>query len=81
MTVPASGVERRIALISLGPQDHVAIELDADDEEQSRTPLRSDDLATWVRSVEAADAPRWIMRSAVETYALLLGDGVRIAQP
>lgn len=80
MTVPASGVERRIALISLGPQDHVAIELDADDEEQSRTPLRSDDLATWVRSVEAADAPRWIMRSAVETYALLLADGVRIAR-
>ncbi|WP_226533068.1 bifunctional 3'-5' exonuclease/DNA polymerase [Microbacterium paraoxydans] len=80
MTAPASGVERRIALISVGPRDYVAIELDADDEEQRRTPLRADDLVDWARSVEASDAPRWVMRSAAEMYALLLAGGVRVAR-
>ncbi|MDF2507836.1 MAG: 3-5 exonuclease, partial [Microbacterium sp.] len=80
MTAPASGIERRIALISIGPQEYVAIELDANDEEQGRTPLRVDELSAWVRSAEASDAPRWIMRTAAETYALLLGDGARITR-
>lgn len=80
MTTPASGVERRIALISVGPREYAAIELDGKDREQDRTFLRADDLAAWVRSVEDSDAPRWIMRSAAETYALLLGHGVRITR-
>ena len=80
MTAPASGTERRIALISVGPQDYTAIELDEHDEERTRTPLRAEELAVWVASVEAADAPRWIIRTAAETYATLLADGVRIAR-
>ncbi|MEA1261744.1 bifunctional 3'-5' exonuclease/DNA polymerase [Microbacterium sp. STF-2] len=80
MTTPASRVERRIVLISVGPREYAAIELDGNDREQDRTFLRADDLAAWVRSVEDSDAPRWIMRSAAETYALLLGHGVRITR-
>jgi len=80
MTTRASSVERRIALIAVGPQEYVAIELDGNGVEQDRTSLRADDLAGWVRSAEASDAPRWIMRSAAETYALLLADGVRITR-
>lgn len=80
MTVPASGAERRIALISVGPQDYVAIELDGSDEEQERTPLRANDLSAWVASIEEADAPRWIIRTAGEVYAALLRDGVRISR-
>lgn len=80
MTAPASGIERRIALISVGAQEYVAIELDADDEEQNRTSLRTDELSAWVHAAETSDAPRWIMRTAAETYALLLGDGVRISR-
>lgn len=80
MTTPASGAERRIALISVGPQDHVAIELGSDDEERSRTPLRAGELAAWVAENEASDAPRWIIRSAAEIYASLLLDGVRIGR-
>ncbi len=38
------------------------------------------DLPDWVRTAEASDAPRWIMRTAAETYALLLGAGVRITR-
>jgi DNA polymerase-1 len=80
MTTPASGAERRIALISVGPQDYVAIELGSDDEERSRTPLRAGELAAWVAENEASDAPRWIIRSAAEIYASLLLDGVRIGR-
>ena len=80
MTVPASGSERRIALISVGPQGYTAVELDGDDEEQSRIPLRIDELAPWVAAVEASDAPRWIIRTAGEVYATLLSDGVRISR-
>lgn len=80
MTAPASGVERRIALISVGAHEYVAVELDGNDEEQDRTSLRTDDLPDWVRTAEASDAPRWIMRTAAETYALLLGAGVRITR-
>lgn len=80
MTTPASGAERRIALISVGPQDYVAIELGSDDEERSRTPLRAGELAAWVAENEASDAPRWIIRSAAEIYASLLLEGVRIGR-
>lgn len=80
MTAPASGVERRIALIPVGAHEYVAVELDGNDEEQDRTSLRTDDLPDWVRTAEASDAPRWIMRTAAETYALLLGAGVRITR-
>lgn len=80
MTAPAPGVERRIALIGVGPQDYVAVELDANDEEQSRTSLRGEELAPWVAAVEASDAPRWIIRAASEIYASLLRDGVRIGR-
>lgn len=80
MTVPASGAERRIALIAVGPQDYAAIELDGNDEEQSRTTLRVGELAEWVASVESSAAPRWIIRSAAEIYASLLRDGVRISR-
>ncbi|MFK3679012.1 bifunctional 3'-5' exonuclease/DNA polymerase [Microbacterium sp. NPDC090218] len=80
MTVPASGSERRIALVSVGPQDYVAIELDASDEERDRTPLRANELAEWVASREATDAPRWIIRTAGEVYASLLREGVRIGR-
>ena len=80
MTAPASGIERRIALISVGAQEYVAIELDGNDREQSRTPLRADDLAEWVAEVERTDAPRWIIRTAADTYALLLRGGVRIGR-
>lgn len=80
MTAPASGVERRIALIPVGAHEYVAVELDGKDEEQDRTSLRTDDLPDWVRTAEASDAPRWIMRTAAETYALLLGAGVRITR-
>jgi len=80
MTAPASGIERRIALISVGAQEYVAIELDGNDREQSRTPLRADDLAEWVAEVERTDAPRWIIRTAADTYAFLLRGGVRIGR-
>ncbi|WP_337004925.1 MULTISPECIES: bifunctional 3'-5' exonuclease/DNA polymerase [unclassified Microbacterium] len=80
MTVPASGGERRIALISVGPQDYTAIELDENDEEHARTHLRAAELAEWVSSVEESDAPRWIIRTAAETYAVLLAEGVRIGR-
>ncbi|PRA79261.1 bifunctional 3'-5' exonuclease/DNA polymerase [Microbacterium sp. MYb66] len=80
MTLPAPGAERRIALISVAPQEYVAVELDGNAEEQSRTQLRADDLAEWVAAVEAAEAPRWILRTAAETYASLLRDGVRIGR-
>ena len=80
MTAPASGAERRIALVSVGPQEYVAVELDANDEELNRTSLRAGELAEWVAAVEATDAPRWIIRTAAETYAFLLGDGVRVSR-
>lgn len=80
MTAPASGAERRIALVAVGPQDYAAIELDGNDEEQNRTTLRVGELAEWVGSVESSDAPRWIIRSAAEIYASLLRDGVRISR-
>ena len=80
MTAPAAGVERRIALVSVGAQEYVAIELDRNDEELDRTSLRVAELPEWVRSVEDSDAPRWIMRSAAETYAFLLEHGVRITR-
>ncbi|KJL19662.1 DNA polymerase I, thermostable [Microbacterium oxydans] len=80
MTAPAAGVERRIALISVGAQEYVAVELDGDDAELNRTPLRAAELAEWVRSVDDSDAPRWIMRSAAETYAFLLDHGVRLTR-
>lgn len=80
MTAPASGIERRIALISVGAQEYVAIELDGNDREQSRTSLRADDLAEWVTEVERTDAPRWIIRTAADTYAFLLRGGVRIGR-
>lgn len=80
MTTPTAGVERRIALICIGAQEYAAIELGGNDEEHNRTLLRADELAEWVRSAEEIDAPRWIMRNAAETYALLLVGGVRITR-
>lgn len=80
MTTPTAGVERRIALICIGAQEYAAIELGGNDEEHNRTLLRADELAEWVRSAEEIDAPRWIMRNAAETYALLLVSGVRITR-
>lgn len=80
MTAPAPGAERRIALISVGSQGFVAIELDADDEEKARTRLRAEDLAEWVASIEARDKPRWIIRAAGGVYSELLRDGVRITR-
>lgn len=80
MTAPASGAERRIALIALGAGEYAAVELDEHDEEQSRILLPSAELAEWVSSVEAESAPRWIVRSASEQYALLLREGVRIGR-
>ncbi|PRB15576.1 bifunctional 3'-5' exonuclease/DNA polymerase [Microbacterium sp. MYb62] len=80
MTAPASGAERRIALVSVGSREYAAVELDGNDEEQSRTPLRADDLPEWVAAVEASDAPRWIIRTAAETYAVLLRAGVRVSR-
>ncbi|MFJ6547773.1 bifunctional 3'-5' exonuclease/DNA polymerase [Microbacterium sp. NPDC091676] len=80
MTAPASGPERRLALVGLGAGEYAAIELDEHDEEQQRTLLPAAELAGWVAAVEAADAPRWIIRSAAEIYALLLTEGVRITR-
>lgn len=80
MTTPAPGSERRIALIAVGPREYTAVELDGEDREVERTPLGVDQLAEWVSSVEAADGPRWIIRSAGEIYATLLRDGVRLGR-
>ncbi|MEV8251413.1 bifunctional 3'-5' exonuclease/DNA polymerase [Microbacterium sp. NPDC076768] len=78
MTSPESRTERRIALIALGSKSYVAVELDESDNEHQRTSLSTDELASWVTATEADSAPRWIFRSAVEVYGLLLRDGVRI---
>ncbi len=80
MTAPAPGSERRIALIAVGPREYTAVELDGEDCEVERTPLAAEQFAGWVSSVEAADGPRWIIRSAGEVYATLLRDGVRLGR-
>ncbi|MBT2486077.1 MULTISPECIES: bifunctional 3'-5' exonuclease/DNA polymerase [unclassified Microbacterium] len=80
MTAPTSSGERRIALASSGAREYTAVELDEADQEQQRTTLSESKLAAWVASVEASAAPRWIIRSASDTYAVLLGHGVRIGR-
>ena len=81
MTVPASGGERRIALISRAAGEYAAVELDEHDRESERTLVPTAELAAWVARVEAEqEPPRWILRSAPETYAPLLSEGVRIGR-
>lgn len=80
MTLPSSAAERWIALVPLGGGEHVAVDLDADGDEIDRRSLRGSELAAWVAEAEAADAPRWIIRSAAETYGTLLQEGARIGR-
>ena len=73
-------VERRIALLDDRSSGYVAIELDAADVETQRTRVPAGELAAWVAEVERSEAPRWIIRSARQTYALLLAQGVRLTR-
>ncbi|WEK59929.1 MAG: bifunctional 3'-5' exonuclease/DNA polymerase [Candidatus Microbacterium colombiense] len=75
-----SAPERRIALVAFSSGEHAAVELDEDDREFARVTLARAELSGWVASAEATDSPRWIIRSARETYAVLLADGVRLTR-
>jgi len=72
----APPAERRIALIASGAGSYTAVELDEDDAEVRRDVVTSAELAGWVAEADTATQTRWIIRSARETYATLLADGV-----
>lgn len=76
----ARAAERRVALLDDGSGDVVAVDLADDDTEISRRIVRAADLAGWVRSLEAHDAPRWILRSARDICPRLLDAGVVIGR-
>lgn len=63
-----------------GADGFVAVELDAEGGERERHLLASAELPAWVRRREAADAPRWIVRSAREIYPALLDAGVLLGR-
>lgn len=58
----------------------MAVELGDDDAEISRHPLAFDEAPEWVGEQEIIDQPRWILRSARETYPMLLAEGVVISR-
>src|SRR5690606_41059534 len=55
-------------------------ELASDDSELARTTLHNGEIVQWVREVEAARSPRWVIRSARELYPRLLQAGVLLAR-
>ncbi|WP_102192867.1 bifunctional 3'-5' exonuclease/DNA polymerase [Microbacterium aurantiacum] len=77
---PRPALERRIALVETGPNAFLAIEFDDAGDELGRAALDAKELIDWVRDREAADAPRWILRSARQIYPRLLKAGVRLAR-
>ncbi|MFS0851985.1 bifunctional 3'-5' exonuclease/DNA polymerase [Microbacterium sp. 179-I 3D4 NHS] len=72
--------ERRIALVRAPGDAWTAVDLDAAGDEVSRTTLGAGEAAAWVARTEAADAPRWILRSARDDYPFLLAAGVRLGR-
>ncbi|MEV4774930.1 bifunctional 3'-5' exonuclease/DNA polymerase [Microbacterium sp. LWH12-1.2] len=62
------------------PNAFLAIEVDELGVETSCVPLDATGLIDWVREVEAAQTPRWILRSARQIYPRLLEAGVRLAR-
>ncbi|MFF7292648.1 bifunctional 3'-5' exonuclease/DNA polymerase [Microbacterium sp. NPDC008134] len=80
MSASPTASERRILLAAVGSGAHIAVDLDAADVEVGREHLSARDLAGWVAEAEERDAPRWIIRSARETYAPLLAEGIRLGR-
>lgn len=60
--------------------DHLFVELDQMGVEQHRTVIRDADVDERVRELENAARPRWVIRSARETYPRLLARGIRLTR-
>lgn len=80
MSASPAAAERRVVLVAGGDGDFTVVDLDADDAEIHRERVRARKLAEWVAETEQRDAPRWVIRSARETYAPLLAAGVRLGR-
>ncbi|MGM7696750.1 bifunctional 3'-5' exonuclease/DNA polymerase [Microbacterium sp. A84] len=69
-----------ILLATTGSGDFLTVEFDGEGTEINRTSLLRADLVGWVRDIESARAPRWVIRSAREIYPRLLAEGVQLAR-
>lgn len=72
--------ERRVALLAVDRRGYAAVELDDDDSELERVDLTTADMPAWVAAQEAANPPRWVIRSAREIYPALLDQGVLLGR-
>ncbi len=72
--------ERRVALVAARSGGYTAVELDADDAEARRSELSASEMPAWVAAQERDDPPRWVIRSARETYPVLLAAGVLLGR-
>ena len=58
----------------------LAVRCASDGTEIERTEIPASDRAEWVRRIEQTERPRWVIRSARETYPALLASGVRLTR-
>lgn len=72
--------DSRVLLAAAGGGDIIAVELDAADQESTRTTLRNSEFVEWAREVELSRSPRWVIRSAREIYPRLLTAGLSLVR-
>lgn len=73
-----SAADSRILLASTGSGAAVAVRVDAEGTELSRTEVPAADLVSWVEGTEESEHPRWVIRSARDPH--LLAAGVRLTR-
>src|SRR5690606_8168986 len=70
----------RILLALTDSEAAVAIRVDAEGAEIERFELASHEVVDWVRNLEEAEHPRWVIRSAREIYPRFLTSRVQLTR-
>lgn len=77
---PRAAGDSRILLTLTDSEGAVAIRVDIEGAEIDRSELAPHELIDWIRTVEEAEHPRWVIRSARDIYPRLLVAGIQLTR-
>jgi DNA polymerase-1 len=66
-------------LLATSSTGFIAVRVDGQGNETGRTSIAAGDVE-WIRTVEAEERPRWVIRGAKELYPRLLSDGILLSR-